>query len=156
MKVTRTVVDAASGRSMPVEKILTIDVKPGWKAGTKITFPGEGDEEPGVQPGDIVFIVEEVPHEYLKREGDDLVHTANITLRQALTGCVISFSSLDGRPLRYVLKEVLHPGYQKVIEGEGMPNSKNPSQKGRLILRFNVEWPRSITDAQREQLKKIL
>lgn len=26
------------------DKILTIDVKPGWKEGTKIIFPKEGDQ----------------------------------------------------------------------------------------------------------------
>ncbi|KAG0296624.1 DnaJ sub B member 4, partial [Dissophora globulifera] len=40
LKVTRKVRDG-SGRSS--DKILTIDVKPGWKAGTKIRFPREGD-----------------------------------------------------------------------------------------------------------------
>ena len=37
MKVTKSIMDA-SGKTMPVEKILTINVKPGWKDGTKITF----------------------------------------------------------------------------------------------------------------------
>lgn len=52
MKITKTLVDA-SGKSVEAEKILTIDVKPGWKAGTKITFAREGDERPGVEPADI-------------------------------------------------------------------------------------------------------
>lgn len=38
---------------------LTVSVKPGWKRGTKITFPGEGDEGPGVLPADVVLVVAE-------------------------------------------------------------------------------------------------
>ncbi len=56
MKISKTLVDA-SGKEVPVEKILTIDVKPGWKEGTKITFEREGDERPGVEAADIVFEV---------------------------------------------------------------------------------------------------
>ena len=33
------------------EKILTITVKKGWKPGTKITFPEEGDQGPNNVPG---------------------------------------------------------------------------------------------------------
>lgn len=35
------------------EKILTITVKKGWKPGTKITFPEEGDQGPNNVPGKI-------------------------------------------------------------------------------------------------------
>lgn len=38
---------------------LTVAVKPGWKKGTKITFPGEGDEGPNVLPADVVLVVAE-------------------------------------------------------------------------------------------------
>ena len=41
MKIQRTIVDA-SGQSMRVSEVLTVDVKPGWKSGTKITFPEKG------------------------------------------------------------------------------------------------------------------
>ena len=33
------------------DKILTITVKKGWKPGTKITFPQEGDQGPNNVPG---------------------------------------------------------------------------------------------------------
>lgn len=38
---------------------LTISVKPGWKRGIKVTFPGEGDEGPGALPADVVLVVAE-------------------------------------------------------------------------------------------------
>ena len=42
MKVSRTVHNAA-GRPERISEILSIEVKPGWKKGTKITFPEKGD-----------------------------------------------------------------------------------------------------------------
>ena len=42
MKIQRTITDA-SHQSMRVSEVLTIDVKPGWKSGTKITFPEKGE-----------------------------------------------------------------------------------------------------------------
>ena len=45
LKLTRTVL--TGGRESRVAETLSIDVKPGWKRGTKITFPEKGDETPG-------------------------------------------------------------------------------------------------------------
>ena len=62
------------------DKILTITVKPGWKAGTKITFPKEGDQGPNTVPADIVFILKDKPHPRFERVGNDLIYTATIQL----------------------------------------------------------------------------
>ena len=43
------------------EKILTINIKPGWKQGTKITFPAEGDESVDSTTPDIVFVIKKNP-----------------------------------------------------------------------------------------------
>ena len=62
----------SDGISRQEEKILTVDVKPGWKAGTKITFPREGDQIPGKIPADIVFVIRDTPHPLFVRDGVDL------------------------------------------------------------------------------------
>jgi DnaJ-class molecular chaperone len=81
MKISRKVL-GADGRSTHLEdKVLTIDIKPGWKAGTKITFPREGDQSPSTIPADIVFIIKDKSHPHFKRDGVDLVYTAKISLR---------------------------------------------------------------------------
>lgn len=41
MKISRNVTDAG-GRTQRVEEALTVEVKPGWKKGTKVTFPKKG------------------------------------------------------------------------------------------------------------------
>jgi len=42
MKISRNVTDA-SGRSERVTETLSVDVKPGWKRGTRVTFPKKGE-----------------------------------------------------------------------------------------------------------------
>ena len=61
---------------------MTINVKPGWKSGTKITFQREGDQAPNKIPADIVFIIRDKPHHHFRREGSDLRHVCKITLRE--------------------------------------------------------------------------
>ena len=54
------------GQYISEEKILTIDIKAGWKSGTKITFAKEGDEKPGYHAGDIIFVVQVKYHKYFQ------------------------------------------------------------------------------------------
>ena len=73
-----------------VSETLTIDVKPGWKKGTKITFPEKGDEAPGVIAADIVFVIDEKRHPQFERDGNDLVKTVKVDLRRVSVARAVS------------------------------------------------------------------
>jgi len=155
LKITKTLADT-SGNTMPVEKVLTINVKPGWKEGTKITFEKEGDERPGMEPADIVFTISEASHPRFKRVGNDLHYTATLSLKQALVNPVIEVVTLDNRKLRISMNEVVTPNTRQVVKGEGMPISKSPGQKGDMIVTFNVVFPTSLSKEQKDKLAMIL
>lgn len=124
-----------------MEEILTIEIQPGWKKGTKITFPEKGNEQPNVIAADIVFIIDEKPHSVFTREGNDLVVTQNISLAkgEALTSSyTFQLTTLDGRDLTIAIDNGIDPNYEEVVAGEGMPISKNPSQRGSLRIKFNI------------------
>lgn len=81
MKISRKRLNP-DGRSIQTEdKILEVQIKKGWKAGTKITFPKEGDETPTNIPADVVFVLKDKPHPVFKRDGSDIIYTAKISLR---------------------------------------------------------------------------
>ncbi len=122
MRITKKIMDA-SGASVSASSDKDIVIKPGWKDGTKITFPREGDEAPNVIPSDIVFTLQSRPHDRFERDGDDLVYTCPVTLADALTGVRTTVMSLDNRRIPIEARGVT-PGTIKVIAGEGMPNHK--------------------------------
>eukprot|EP00850_Spirogloea_muscicola_P004347 SM000018S03712 [mRNA] locus=s18:983133:984686:- [translate_table: standard] len=155
MKISRNIADA-SGKTMPVEEILTIDVKPGWKKGTKITFPQKGNEQPGVVPADVVFTVDEKPHERFKRDGNDLVMNQRVSLSEALTDYNCTVQTLDGRTLNVPVNEVIHPGFEKVVPREGMPIAKEPGKRGNLRIRFDVKFPPRLSAEQKAGVKRLL
>jgi len=88
LKITRRVV-SDNGQSMqPEEKILSINVRTGWKAGTRVTFPREGDRLPGSIPADIAFVVRDKPHPHFVRDGSDIKYRAKIGLREVCNSCI--------------------------------------------------------------------
>ncbi|KAM4747247.1 dnaJ homolog subfamily B member 1 [Rhinophrynus dorsalis] len=145
------------GRSVRNEdKILTIQVKKGWKEGTKITFPKEGDETPNNIPADIVFVLKDKPHPVYKREASDVVYTAKISLREALCGCSVNIPTLDGRTIPLVFKDIIRPGTKRRMNGEGLPFPKSPEKRGDLIVEFDIRFPERLTASTREVLERVL
>ena len=137
------------------EMTQTIRVKPGWKKGTKVTFEGMGNERPGCLPGDAVFTVSARRHKAFKRQGDDLVLKAEVPLVSALTGWNFSFRLLGGEKVSWSFRdEVIGPGYEKVVRGEGMPVAGG--KRGDLRVKFDVVFPKNLTDEQRRGLVEIL
>ncbi|XP_043702868.1 dnaJ homolog subfamily B member 4-like [Telopea speciosissima] len=155
MKISREIADM-SGKTMPVEEIITIDIKPGWKKGTKITFPEKGNEQPNVIPADLVFIVDEKPHDVFSRDGNDLIVTQKISLVEALTGYTVHLTTLDGRNLTIPINNVIHSNYEEVVPREGMPIPKEPSKRGDLRIKFNLKFPTRLTADQKAGIKKLL
>ena len=74
-------------------------VLPGMKDGQQIRFSGEGDQEPGLEPGDIVIVLDEKEHAQFRRRGTDLIMQKEILLVEALCGFQKSIKTLDNRQL---------------------------------------------------------
>ncbi|KAJ9172135.1 hypothetical protein P3X46_015413 [Hevea brasiliensis] len=155
MRISRSVPDDF-GKPKTVEEILKIDIKPGWKKGTKITFPEKGNQEPGVIPADLIFVVDEKPHPVFRRDGNDLLVNQKISLLEALTGKTVDLTTLDGRYLTIPVTDIIKPGHEIVISNEGMPISKEPHKKGNLKIKFDVTFPSSLTAEQKSDLKRVL
>ncbi|XP_010920858.1 uncharacterized protein [Elaeis guineensis] len=155
MRISRDVMDS-NGRPASVEEILTIDIKPGWKKGTKITFPEKGNEQRSLVPADLVFIIDERPHGIFKREGNDLIVTQKISLVEALTGYVVQLTTLDGRSLTIPIDTIISPTYEEIVQGEGMPITKEPSKKGNLRIKFQIKFPSKLTPEQKAGIKQLL
>ncbi|KAL8137703.1 hypothetical protein V2J09_003704 [Rumex salicifolius] len=155
MKISRIVSDDF-GKPKTVEEVLAIDIKPGWKKGTKITFPEKGNQGLGSVPGDLIFVIDEKPHSVFKRDGNDLVVNQRISLLDALAGKTLNLSTLDQRTLTIEVSEIVRPGHEVVIENEGMPVSKEPHKRGNLRIKFDVKFPKKLSDQQKSDLRRVL
>ncbi|XP_063221600.1 dnaJ protein homolog 1-like [Bacillus rossius redtenbacheri] len=156
MKISRRVLQP-DGSARKEDKVLTINVKPGWKAGTKITFQREGDQGRNKIPADIVFIIRDKAHPMFKREGSDLRYTARISLKQALCGTLIEVPTLSGEKIPLNLRhEVIKPTTVKRIQGQGLPYPKEPSKRGDLLVSFDIKFPDTLSQSVKDILYDTL
>ncbi|KAJ8340144.1 hypothetical protein SKAU_G00347770 [Synaphobranchus kaupii] len=78
-----------------------------------------------------------------RREAHDLHMTHKIGLVEALCGFQFTLKHLDGRQIvvKYPPGKVIEPGSIRVVRGEGMPQYRNPFEKGDLFIKFDVVFP---------------
>ena len=151
-----------------------MDIKPGLKKGSKIKFKGVGDQEEGGQQ-DLHLIIGEVSpfssitsswdfktnlyrktHPLFTRDGDDIHHTVDLELKEALTGWKRTVTTIDGKNIKLEKAGPTQPGSKDVYPNLGMPLSKKPDQRGNFIITYNVKFPTSLTADQKAKLKQIL
>lgn len=146
-----------NGDKVVAEKeIVEVSIDKGMKSGQRVTIYGKGEQQPGVQPGDLIVILEEVrePDDKFTRQGQDLIYPQQITLSEALTGYEFTITHLDGRTLvvRSQAQEIVKPGDIRVIANEGFPRYKQPFEKGNLFIKFEIVFPsfNEITKVRKE------
>ncbi|KAJ5562823.1 hypothetical protein N7535_002731 [Penicillium sp. DV-2018c] len=145
----------SKGKRTTNEVTLEANIKPGLRAGSKIKYRNIGDQEEGGRQ-DVHLIVKEVDHPTFKRSGDNLITTVELTLKEALTGWERIVRTIDGKSIRVSKPGPTQPGHEERYPGLGMVVSKNPSERGDLVIKVNVKFPTSLTPSQKDILRDVL
>ena len=156
MKITREVIVPGTNSTRSEPKVLEINVKKGWKEGTKITFPKEGDQRFGISPADVVFTLKDKQHQLFKRDRDNnLIYKHKVSLKRALLGCTIDVPTLDKIQHQIELKQIL-PTTKRLLKGFGLPKPKTPNTRADLVVEFDIEFPKNLSDDAKHHLGTIL
>ncbi len=139
---------------VPKKRIVNIKIPAGVHEGQGVRVADEG--EPGARGGprgDLYCYVSIKPHEFLERNGNDLVAVVPITVSEAALGDTVDVPSLNGtRQLR------IPPGTQYGstfrIKGEGLPDIRS-RRTGDLLVQVLVEIPSRLTTKQEEILREF-
>jgi len=106
--------------------------------------------------GDIKFVVQVTKSDMYERQGMDLVHKRQISLKEALTGFSFEITHLNGKMLclnNLKNRTIITPNYKKIIPNLGMVRDGNV---GNLIIEFSVSFPENLTDEQTTKISEIL
>lgn len=112
---------------LPEKKFLEVHIDKGMKGGQTVTFRGESDQSPSAEPGDVLIVIEEKPHDRFRRQENDLVTEIEVDLLTALAGGQFAIKHLDDRAL--IVK--LEPG--EIIKN-GWSTDKTISPMSLIIL----------------------
>jgi DnaJ-class molecular chaperone len=138
---------------------MQVKIPAGVENGQSILLEGigngvEGNEGNSVK-GDVKVCVSVQSHATFIRQGSDICFKKTMSLKEALCGTQFQFEHLNGKMLTLnVTNAIIFPGGKKVFAGMGMP--KTDGTVGNLVLEFDVQFPTSLTQEQKDVLSNVL
>jgi DnaJ-class molecular chaperone len=136
-------------------KKLTAVVERGVQDGAEVVFEHESEQRPGMIPGDVIFRLRARPHPRFTRDGDNLLTTVHLTLKEALVGFRRVLKHLDGHEVVLEHQGVTKPSEVRVVDGEGMPVHNFPSTAGNLVVTYLVRFPEALNRDQTEAIERL-
>jgi molecular chaperone DnaJ len=136
------------------EEVIEIEIPAGVEEGMQLSVTGKGNAGPfnGV-PGDLIVVIEEVEHEELRRDSENLHFDAIVSFIDATLGESIEVPTVSGK-----VKIKVDPGTQsgKVLrlKGKGLPVLQGYGT-GDLFVHIHIWTPTKLSKEEREILEKM-
>jgi molecular chaperone DnaJ len=135
------------------DETVSIKIPAGVVDGMQLKVSNKGNDAPGNGiPGDLIVAIEEVEHEFLKREGENLHYDLYISFAEAVLGISKDIDAVNGK-VRIKLEEGIQSGKILRLKGKGIP-SLNGYGNGDLLVHVNVWTPKTLTKEQRQFFEK--
>lgn len=136
------------------EETITINIPAGVSEGMQLSMSGKGNAAPrGGIPGDLIILIEEIPHETLKREGNNIIYDLHINFIDAVLGSSVEIPTIDGKA-----KIKIEPGTQggKILrlKAKGVPEV-NSYHRGDQLVYLNIWTPKALSKEEHDILEKL-
>lgn len=138
------------------DETVSIKIPAGVVDGMQLKVANKGNDAPGNNsiPGDLIVAIEEIEHETLKREGENLHLDLYISFAEAVLGVSKDIDAVNGK-VRIKLEEGIQSGKILRLKGKGIP-SVNGYGNGDLLVHVNVWTPKTLSKEQKQFFEKSL
>lgn len=136
------------------EEMMDIEIPGGVEEGMQLSLRGKGNAGlKGGPPGDLLITIEEKEHEFLQRDGMNLVHDLFVNFADAALGTSVEVPTIDGK-----VKIKIPPGTQsgKIfrLKDKGLPSVQTYG-RGDQLIHVNVWTPKKFNDEEKQLLEKL-
>ncbi|MFT5778400.1 MAG: molecular chaperone DnaJ [Crocinitomicaceae bacterium] len=153
-KIDEKPADADQNGLKRSEEVIEIDIPAGVMEGMQLSVTGKGNAGPfnGV-PGDLIVVIEEVQHDTLRRDAENLHYEAYVNFVDAVLGASMEVPTVSGK-----VKIKIDPGTQSGktlrLKGKGIPVLQGYNS-GDLFVHINVWTPKKVSKEEKEILEKL-
>jgi molecular chaperone DnaJ len=146
--------DCRGGGKIRVERTINVKIPPGVDTGSQLRLRSEGEAgELGGQPGDLFVVIYVRDHDFLVREGDDLICQIPISFVQATLGDTVSIPDLGGgEDIELKIPKGTQPDDVLRVREKGMPSLRRNHKRGDLYAKMQVIIPKKLTRQQEKLL----
>lgn len=136
------------------EDVISINIPAGVAEGMQLSVGGRGNMGArGGVSGDLIVVIEETEHEFLKRDGNNLFYEHFINFADTALGTTIEVPTIDGKA-----KIKIEPGTQSGkllrLKGKGLPEV-NSHSRGDILININVWTPQHLSKEEKHMLEDL-
>lgn len=136
------------------EVTVKVAVPSGVENGNYLTLRGQGNSGPrGGAAGDLIVVIEEIPHEFFSRNGDDVIYTLAVSFPDLVLGTKVEVPTLDGA-VKLTIPPATQPETMLRIAGHGIGHLRG-SARGDQFVKVNVFVPKDLSHQDKELLKEM-
>nr|WP_299035249.1 molecular chaperone DnaJ [uncultured Tenacibaculum sp.] len=137
------------------EETVSINIPEGVTEGVQLKVGGKGNEAPGKNsiPGDLLVLIEEVPHDTLKREGSNIHYDLYINFSEAVLGTSKEVDTVTGK-VKIKVDAGTQSGKILRLKGKGLPSIERYGH-GDFLIHINVWTPQELTKNQRKFFEEM-
>lgn len=135
------------------EEIIPINIPAGVSDSMQLSLSGKGNETPGGIPGDLLIVIEEVPHEHLQRDGNNVIYDLYVNFVDAVLGAQLEVPTIEGK-VKIRLESGTQSGRILRLKGKGI-QELNGYGKGDQLIHVNVWTPIQVTKEEKEILERL-
>ncbi|HEY4330774.1 MAG TPA: J domain-containing protein, partial [Phycisphaerae bacterium] len=132
-----------------IDETLSIRVPAGVEDGKKIAARGKGNPGPSGRRGDLLIHVHVTPHDYFRREGDDILLDLPISAAEAASGATVSVPTVDG-PVELRIPPGISSGKRLRIKDRGV--ALREGGRGSQFCRIVIQIPADLSEEEKQQL----
>lgn len=136
------------------EETINIQIPAGVSEGMQLSMSGKGNAAPrGGVPGDLIILIEEIPHETLKRDGYNIIYDLHISFVDAAMGASVEVPTIDGKA-KIKIDAGTQGGKILRLKGKGIPEV-NSYHRGDELIYVNIWTPKVLSKEERDLLEKL-
>ncbi len=137
------------------EETVSIKIPAGVTDGIQLKVSNKGNEAPGANslPGDLIVVIEELEHDNLKREGENIHYDLYISFSEAALGGSKEIDTVTGK-VRIKIEEGIQSGKILRLKGKGLPSIQGYGT-GDFLIHVNVWTPKKLSKEQRQFFEKM-
>jgi len=130
------------------DETVLVKIPAGVEDGMQLKVSGKGNESTGNGvPGDLIVLIQENEHPFLKREGNNLHYDLYISISDAVLGVSKEIQTVTGN-VRIKLENGIQSGKILRLRGKGL-SSLNSYGAGDLLVHINVWTPKTLNKEQK-------
>ncbi|MDE0987138.1 MAG: molecular chaperone DnaJ [Schleiferiaceae bacterium] len=135
------------------EEVVSVKIPAGVQDGMQLRVGSKGNDALGGVPGDLIVLIEEIEHDHLTRDGENLHYELNLSFPEATLGTSVEIPTVNGT-VKITIDNGTQPGKILRLKNKGLPSIQGYG-RGDQLIHINVWVPKTLSSEEKKTIEAL-